>query len=339
MSANKANLALHASRKLLRYALFVNLAVISAGQLVPLHGYAQTYPAKTVRIIVPFAPGGGTDFVARILAQKLSESLGQSVVVENRPGAGSTIGTELVAKAAPDGYTLLVNAIAHAINASVYRKLPFDSVKDFAPVAHLTSSPYIVLVHPSIPVRSIKELIVLAKTRPGELTYASAGKGSSTHLATEFFRMLAQVDILHIPYKGGAPALTDLLRGEVALNVASLPIAIPHVRAGKLKPLAVTGSTRARIMPELPTVAEAGVADYEFSGWYGMLAPVGTRPEIVTRLNADVIRVLNLPEVRERLASDGSEAVGGTPEQFGTHLRNEIAKWAKVVAHLGMRFD
>lgn len=339
MSANKANLSLHASPSLAAHGLLLCASLIGAGQLVPSQGYAQTYPAKTVRIIVPFAPGGGTDFVARILAQKLTESLGQSVVVENRAGAGSTIGTELVAKAAPDGYTLLVNAIAHAINASVYRKLPFDSVKDFTPVAHLTSSPYIVLIHPSMPVRSIKDLIVLARTRPGELTYASAGKGSSTHLATEFFKMLAQVDILHIPYKGGAPALTDLLRGEVALNVASLPIAIPHVRAGKVRPLAVTGSTRARIMPELPTVAEAGVADYEFSGWYGMLAPAGTRPEIVIRLNADVTRVLGLPEVRERLASDGSEAVGGTPEQFGTHLSNEIAKWAKVVTHLGMRFD
>lgn len=300
---------------------------------------AQNYPLKTVRVVVPFAPGGGIDLVARVVAQRLSESFGSSVVVDNRPGAGGVVGSEIVARAAADGYTLLAVPISHAVNVSLYSRLSFDPIADFAPIAQLASAPNIVLVHPSVPVSTVRELVVLARARPGELSYASGGNGSSTHLATELLKMLAKIDILHVSYGGGGPALIALIGGQVSMYFASLPASLPHVRSGKLKALAVTSAARARIVPELPTVAEAGVPGYEYTGWYGMLAPAGTPAEIITRLNAEINTLLNAASVREKFAGDGAEPVGGTPDQFLVHLKSEIAKWAQVIKHAHLRIE
>ncbi|HEV7390611.1 MAG TPA: tripartite tricarboxylate transporter substrate binding protein [Burkholderiales bacterium] len=299
---------------------------------------AQTYPVKTVRVVVPFAPGGGIDLVARIISQRLQENIGQSFIVDNRPGGGGIVGSEVVATARADGYTLLAVPISHAANVSL-TKLSFDPIADFAPIVHIASAPNVVLVHPSLPVKTIGEFTRLARQHPGQLSYASSGNGSSTHLAAELFKMLAKVDLLHVPYKGGGLALTDLLGGQVSMYIASLPAAMPHVRSGKLKGLAVTSTARANALPDMPTVAEAGVSGYEYVGWYGMLAPAGTASAILDRLNVETNKILRQPPVVEKLAADGAQPVGGTPGQFGEHIRNEIAKWAQVVAHARMRAD
>ena len=299
---------------------------------------AQTYPSKPVRIVVPFAPGGGIDLVARMIGQRLQESLAQPFVIENRAGGGGIVGSEAVATARPDGYTLLAVPISHAANVSL-AKLSFDPVADFAPVVHLASAPNVVLVHPSLPVNSIGDLTRLARQRPGALAYASSGSGSSTHLAAELFKMLAKVDLLHVPYKGGGPALIDLLAGQVSMYIGSLPASLPHLRSRRLKGLAVTSAVRAGALPELPTVAESGVAGYEYVGWYGMLAPAGTPAAIIERLNVDMNRVLRQPPVVEKLAADGAQPVGGTPNDFGQHIRREIAKWAEVVKHARLRVE
>ncbi|MGZ5092273.1 MAG: tripartite tricarboxylate transporter substrate binding protein [Burkholderiales bacterium] len=293
---------------------------------------------KTVRVVVPFAPGGGIDLVARIISQRLQENIGQSFIVDNRPGGGGIVGSEAVATARADGYTLLAVPISHAANVSL-TKLSFDPIADFAPIVHIASAPNVVLVHPSLPVKTIGEFTRLALQHPGQLSYASSGNGSSTHLAAELFKMLAKVDLLHVPYKGGGLALTDLLGGQVSMYIASLPAAMPHVRSGKLKGLAVTSTARANALPDMPTVAEAGVPGYEYVGWYGMLAPAGTPAAIIDRLNAETNKILRQPPVVEKLAADGAQPVGGTPGQFGEHIRNEIAKWAKVVMHARMRAD
>jgi tripartite-type tricarboxylate transporter receptor subunit TctC len=300
--------------------------------------FAQGYPAKPVRMIVPFAPGGGIDLVARIMSQRLQENLAQPFVVENRAGGGGIVGSEVVATARPDGYTLLAVPISHAANVSL-AKLSFDPVTDFAPVVHIASAPNVVLVHPSLPVKSIREFTRLARERPGQLAYASGGSGSSTHLAAELFKMLAKVDLLHVPYKGGGPALTDLLAGQVSMYLASLPAALPHVRSGRLKGLAVTSTARAPALPDLPTVAEGGVAGYEYVGWYGILAPAATPAAIIERLNAETNKVLRQPAVAEKLAADGAQPVGGTPKEFGDHIKREIAKWAAVVKHARLRVE
>jgi tripartite-type tricarboxylate transporter receptor subunit TctC len=299
---------------------------------------AQTYPAKTVRVVVPFAPGGGIDLVARVISQRLQESIGQPFIVDNRPGGGGIVGSEAVATARADGYTLLAVPISHAANVSL-TKLSFDPIADFAPIVHIASAPNVVLVHPSLPVKTIGEFVRLARQHPGQLSYASSGNGSSTHLAAELFKMLAKVDLLHVPYKGGGLALTDLLGGQVSMYIASLPAAMPHVRSGKLKGLAVTSTARANALPDMPTVVEAGVSGYEYVGWYGMLAPAGTPPMIIDRLNAETNKILRQPAIVEKLAADGAQPVGGTPAQFGDHIRNEIAKWAKVVMHARMRAE
>jgi tripartite-type tricarboxylate transporter receptor subunit TctC len=299
---------------------------------------AQTYPAKTVRVVVPFAPGGGIDLVGRIMSQRLQENLGQPFIVDNRPGGGGIVGSEVVATARPDGYTLLAVPISHAANVSL-TKLSFDPIADFAPIVHIASAPNVVLVHPSLPVKSIGEFTRLARQHPGQLSYASGGNGSSTHLAAELFKMLAKVDLLHVPYKGGGLALSDLLGGQVSMYIASLPAAMPHVRSHKVKGLAVTSTARANALPDMPTVAEAGVPGYEYVGWYGMLAPAGTPPAVVDRLNAETNKILRQPAIVEKLAADGAQPVGGTPAQFGDHIKNEIAKWAKVVKHARMRAD
>lgn len=299
---------------------------------------AQTYPAKAVRVVVPFAPGGGIDFMARIVSQRLQENLGQPFVVDNRPGAGGVVGSEVVATARPDGYTLLAVPISHAANVSL-TKLSFDPVGDFAPIIHLASAPNVVLVHPSLPVKTIGEFTRLARRHPGELSYASSGNGSSTHLAAELFKMLAKVDLLHVPYKGGGPALINLLGGQVSMYIGSLPASLPHVRSQKLRGLAVTSAARANALPDVPTAIEAGVAGYEYIGWYGLLAPAGTPAAVIERLNAETNKILRQAAIVEKLAADGAQPVGGTPAQFADHIKNEISKWASVVKYSRMRAD
>lgn len=300
-------------------------------------GSAQAYPNRPIRIIAPFAPGGGSDLVARWMARELQVHLAQSVIVENRPGAGGIIGSEAAAKAAPDGYTLLVVPISHAANVSLTPKMPYHPEKDFAPIVHIGSAPNVVLTHPSVPVRNVAELVKLARARPGDLIYASAGSGSSTHLATELFKMLAKVDILHVAYKGGGAAITDLMGGQVSMYFSSLPTATPHLKSGRLRPLAVTSKQRVTALPALPTVHESGVPGYEYIGWYGLLAPAATPAAIVARLNGESNKFLKSKEFADRLAADGAEPAGGTPEAFAAFLRAEIAKWAAVVRHAGLR--
>ncbi|HEY6720356.1 MAG TPA: tripartite tricarboxylate transporter substrate binding protein [Burkholderiales bacterium] len=299
---------------------------------------AQGYPAKPIRMIVAYPPGGGTDIVGRMVAQKLSEALGYSVVVENRGGASGNIGTELAARAAPDGYTILMGNVApNAINVSLFKSLPFDPVADFAPVSLVASTPNILVVHPSTPVRAVKELVALAKAKPGTLNFASAGVGSSSHLAGELFRILAGADIVHVPYKGAGPAMVDVLSGQVQLYFATMPAAMPHVKSGRLAPVAVTSAMRSQILPDLPTIAQSGVPGYEASTWYGVLVPAHTPGAAIARLHENIARILAVPETRERLADQGFEPIGNSPEEFGAYIKSEIAKWSKVIGDAGIR--
>ena len=300
---------------------------------------AQEYPAKPIRVVVPFPPGGGTDLMARSVMQKLGESLGATVVIDNRGGAGGTIGSDIVAKSPADGYTILIVSGAHAINPSIYLKLPYDSVRDFAPVTMFTSGPGLLVVHPSVPAKSVKEFIALARSRPGQLNYASAGIGTPPHLAGELFKTMAGVNMVHVPYKGNGPAYTDLLGGQVSVMFPTIPTAIPHVRAGKLRALAVTTAKRTAITPELPTIAESGVPGYDVSSWYGLLAPAGTPAAVVAKLQREVARVLRLPDVSERLTPQGLDIVADTPGEFAAIIKSEIVKWAKVVKASGAGAD
>jgi tripartite-type tricarboxylate transporter receptor subunit TctC len=311
----------------------VVLAVAAVGT-----AHAQ-YPAKAVRWIVPFPPGGGSDSLARIMSPKFSEALGQQIVIDNRPGAGANIGAELAAKAPPDGYTILMGNVAHAINVTLYAKPGYDIVRDFAAVNLLASTPNIVVVHPSIPVRSIQDLVALAKSRPGELDVASSGSGSSAHLAGELFNNMTGTRMNHIPYKGGGPAVAALIAGEVSVGFATTPSVIGHVKSGKLRGLAVTTSQRSPATPELPTVSEAGVKGYEAGTWYGLLVPAGTAKETISRLNSESLKVLAAPDVKQRLDAAGFEAIGGTPEQFSAYIRTEVDKWGKVVRAARVRVD
>ena len=298
----------------------------------------QVYPAKPLRMIVAYPPGGGTDIVGRMLAQKLGESLGQSVVVENRGGASGNIGTELAAHAAPDGYTILMGNVApNAINVSLFKDLPFDPVADFAPVSLVASTPNILVVHPSTPARTVKEVIALAKAKPGTLNFASAGVGSSSHLAGELFRILAGADIVHVPYKGAGPAMADVLSGQVQLYFATMPAAMPHVKPGKLAPVAVTSARRSQALPGLPTIAESGVPGYEASTWYGVLAPAHTPAAVVARLHGDIVKILADAALHARLADQGFDPVGNSPEEFGAYIKSEILKWGKVIRDAGIR--
>jgi tripartite-type tricarboxylate transporter receptor subunit TctC len=293
---------------------------------------AQTFPTKPVKIVVPFPPGGFNDVLGRTLAQEFQKSWNQPVVVDNRPGGNTIIGSDLVAKAAPDGHTLLVVALPFSVLPSLFAgKLPFDVQRDFAPVSLAAGSPNMLVVNPSVPVNNVKELIALAKSQPGKLTYASTGNGTSNHVSAEYFKMLTGTDILHIPYKGSAPAVTDLIGGQVDMLFDNVPNVIQHVKAGKLKPLAVTSTKRSFQAPDVPTMQEAGVAEYEVNVWFGLLTTRGTPPEVVAKLNAETVRVLNLPEVRERFHTLGVEVIGSSPDQFAQHLKSEIAKWGKVV--------
>ncbi len=294
--------------------------------------YAQDYPTRPIRLIVPFAPGGGNDTVARLVGDSLGKRLGQPVVVDNRPGAGGVVGAESAAKAPPDGYTLFLGGVgSHAINPNLHKDLPYDPIRDFAAVSLLASAPLILVVHPSIPAQSVQQLIAYAKAHPGKLNYASNGNGSSSHLAAVMFANLADVDMVHIPYKGLAPALTDLLSGQDQLMFSSVVAILPQVRAGKLRALAVTSRKRMALLPDMPTIAESGLPAYETSSWYGILAPAGTRPEIVRRLHDEIVKVLQQDDVRQALAREGAEPVGNTPEEFTEFIRAEGQRLGAVI--------
>ena len=301
---------------------------------------AQTYPAKPIRFIVPFPPGGGNDLIARELAAYITEPLGQTVVVENRPGASTIIGTEAAAKAPPDGYTIFMgNNSTLTINPNLYRKLPYDAVKDFAPVSLLASAPFVLLVHPSLPAHSMKELIALARARPGQLNFGSAGLGITTHLAGEMLKLMARIDIVHIPYKGAGPALTDLMGGQIELGFNNMLSALPHVRSGRLRALAVTSKARSRVLPQLPTIAESGLPDYEAGAWYAVLAPARTPAPVIARLHGEFVKALQQPKVQERMAGDGASIAGSTPEALARIIETDIARWGKVIKQTGLTLD
>jgi tripartite-type tricarboxylate transporter receptor subunit TctC len=313
------------------------LIALSCGAVL---AQGTAYPTKPVRLVVPFPPAGTTDIIARAAAQKLSEAWGQQVVVDNRPGAAGNIGSELVSKAAPDGYTLEMGTVGtHAINPSLYAKMPYDHVRDFVPIVLVAGVPNVLVVNPSLPVNSVQELIAYAKANPGKINFASSGSGTSIHLSGEMFRTITGVDITHVPYKGSAPALTDLMGGQVQIMFDNLPSSLAFIKAGKLKALAVTSATRATALPDVPTMVEAGVPGFEASSWFGMLAPAGTPREIVNKVNADVNKWLSSPEAKEKLAQQGAIAAGGTPEDFANHIAAETAKWAKVVKASGAKVD
>ncbi len=301
--------------------------------------FGQPYPSKPIRMIVPYAPGGGTDNLARMLGKKMSEVFGQSVVVDNRAGAGGIVGAELTAKAAPDGYTILMTSSAHTIVPATYGKLPYEPLKDFAPISLLTAQPYLMVVHPSVPAKSVKDFIALAKARPGQLNYASGSTGTAPHLAGELLKSLTGIDLVHVPYRGGGPAVIAIVGGEVAMLFSSLPTTLPHVNAGKLRMLAVSSAKRSAVLPSLPTLAESGVPGFEVINWYGLLAPARTPRRIIDKLNETAVRQLRAPDMLARLASEGTDAVGETPEHFRDHLAMEVAKWDKLVRDIGLRTD
>lgn len=301
--------------------------------------HAQTYPTKPIRIVVGFTPGGATDITARAVAQKLTESFGQQVLVDNRPGAASNIGAESVARAAPDGYTMFLGSVSTSINPSLYAKLGYDPLRDFAAIALIANTPFLLVAHPSVPVKNVKELIAFARARPGELHYATAGAGSGAHLFMELFNSLTGVKSNPVPYRGAALAATDVIAGQVPLMFENIFTALPQSRAGKFRALAVSTAQRSAIAPEIPSVAEAGVPGYDANAWFGLVAPAATPREIITRLNAEVVKILQTPDMRERLRGLGATPGGGSPEQFATFLRDEVAKWAKVVKQAGVRLD
>jgi tripartite-type tricarboxylate transporter receptor subunit TctC len=298
---------------------------------------AQQYPSRPIRVVVPFAPGGAVDLVARTVAPRLTDVFGQTVVVDNRGGAGGTIGADIVAKARPDGYTLLVASMGVAVNAVLYPKLPYDTLKDLAPVTTLGEQPNIVVAHPSVPAKSIRELLALAKSRPGQITYASGGVGSNTHLVTVLFAQMAKVDLLHVPYKGLGPAITDLVGGQVQLVISNVSTALPHVKSGKLRLLAVTTGKRFPLFPDTPTVSEAGVPGYESSGWYGMWVTAGTPQTILGALNREMVKILDSSAVKEQFGAQGLQAIPTSPAAFGKRLREEIRKWGPVVKASGAK--
>jgi len=300
---------------------------------------AQNYPAKPIRLILGFAPGGSTDLVARVVGQKMSESWGQQVIIDNRPGANGMIGADLVAKASADGYSLLLSSIGPmAINASLY-KMPYDIVNDFAPVTYTGNVANLLVVHPAIPAMNVKELIALAKARPGQLTFGSSGTGGAPHMAVELFKLLTKVNVVHIPYKGGGPAMADLVGGQISGSFASMPSSIPFVQAGKLRALAVTALKRSPALPEVPTISEAGVPGFSVLDWQGLFTTAKTPPEIVNKLNAEVIRILALPDVIQRLSAAGVEIQTSTPKEWGDFVKSEIAKWSKVVKEAGVKVE
>lgn len=300
---------------------------------------AQTYPSRPIRWIIPFPPGGAMDAMARTLAPKMSERLGQPVVTENRPGAGGNIGSEAAAKSEPDGHTILIVSVGHAVNPSLYARMTFDPAKDFEPVTLLAVVPNVLVVQPSVSASSVAELVALAKAQPGRLTYASAGNGTSIHLAGVLFASMAGVEVLHIPYKGSGPAVTDLLGGQVSMMFESITSARPHIASGKLRALAVTTARRSQALPDVPTVAEAGIRGYEVSPWFAVFVPAKTPKPVVVRLHAEITGALRLPDVRERFASIGAEPIGSSPEELAAHLKSEMARWAGIIRDRGIKAD
>ena len=320
-------------RDVSRAALLLT-ALLAAG-----HCAAQDYPSRPVRMVVPFAPGGSTDVLARIVGQKLTERSGQPVIIENRAGAGGNIGAEQVTRSAPDGYTLLLGGVPHAISASLYSKLPYDLARDLAAVAEIASFPSAIVLHPSLPANSVKELIALARARPGRLSFGSAGSGSPNHLSLELFKTMAGVKMVHVPYKGSGQLVGDLLAGQVQLASMGLPVAVPHVHSGKLRAIAVTGAARSSLLPEVPTVSEAALPGFEVTSWYGVFAPAGLPADIVAKLNSEIGSAVTAAEVKERLAALGAEPSVKSPDQFGRYVRQEITKWAKVVKDSGAKAE
>ena len=318
------------------YCCIYAALIVSAAQA---QSTEPPYPVKPVRFVVGQAPGGATDLIARMLTTRLTEAIGLSMIVDNRTGAAGSIAAGLVAKSAPDGYTLLAVSSSYSINPSLYSNLPFDPLKDLAPLILLAEAPFLLVVHPSLPARSVKELVALAKAKPDALNYASGGTGSSGHLAGELFKAAAGIKMVHVPHKGAGPALTDTMAGQVQLTFASMISSLPHVRSTRLRALAVTSLKRSAALPDLPTVIEAGVRDYATTSWYGVLAPAGTRASVIQHMNNELGKVIALPAMRQKLASDGAEAAGGSPEFFQKHLATEIAKWSRVVKAAGIRIE
>lgn len=320
-----------------RLTLAVFIAVVAAANTTVASG--QAYPTKPIRMIIPFAPGGGTDHLARTLAKKMSEVFEQTVVVDNRSGAGGIVGTDLAAKAAADGHTILMTSSAHTIIPATYSKIPYEPLKDFAPISLLTAQPYLMVVHPTVAANTVKDFIALARSRPGQLNYASGGNGTAPHLAGELLKSSTGIDLVHVPYKGGGPAVTAIVGGEVTVLFSSLPTTLPHVNAGKLKMLAISSAKRSPVVPSLPTLAESGVPDFEVINWYGLLAPARTPRRIIDRLNDTSVRQLRAPDMLARLTNEGTDAVGGTPEHFRDYIAMELAKWDKLGRAVGLRAD
>ena len=318
------------SHRLVSAGLVVAAAAISAAPVS-----AQGYPTKPIELVVPFVAGGTTDNIARLMAQRFTESWSQTVIVNNRPGAGSAIGTSAVAKSAPDGHTLLVTTFAFAANPAL-AKVPFDPIRDFAPITELASLPMMLLVHPSVPAKDLAEFIALAKSSPAGLDYASSGPGTSTHLAAEMFNTMAGVRLVHVPYKGNAEVFNALLGGHIKVHFSLVPSGIAHVRAGKLRVLAVTTEKRLPYLPDVPTVAESGFPAYEISSWQGVFAPAGTRPDVVAKINSELLALLKTPAMRERMAREGADPVGSTPQQFSQRVASEVEKWSKVAKAAGL---
>jgi len=331
------NSELRAPRRL--FASVAALALLAGGFATASGTWAQAYPAKPVRLVVAFPPGGGIDSVTRLLAPKLTEALGQQMIVDNRVGASGNIGTDYVAKSAPDGYTVLMAYASHASNAALFTKLPYDTVRDFQPVSLIGAVPHVILVNPSLPVKNLAELIRLAKARPGEITYSSPGNGTPLHLATELLKVTAGIDIRHIPYKGASPAMVSTMSGETQLTITTFVVATPLVKAGRLRAIAVASAKRVSTFPSLPTVAESGIKGTESNSWYGMLVPAGTPRAVVDRLHAALLKALAAPDVKARFAEQSVEISGSTPEEFDRLIRDEIAKWSKVVKASGAKAD
>ena len=319
---------------------FVGLALMVAGSVVSAAAcMAQTYPARSIRVIVPFAPGGGTDILARTIAPRLSESLGQQLVIDNRAGGGSTIGSEMVSKAMADGYTLLMVDTSYTTNPSLYSKLPYDSARDFAPVSLMAAAPVILIVHPSVPVRTVKEFVALAKAKPGQLNFASGGPGSSTHLGGELLKLVAGIDLVHIPYKGTGPAVADVLGGQVVMMFAGISSIKQHVAVGRLRAIAVTGDQRSPAMPEVPTFIESGLKGVDSGTYWGCLAPAATPIDIINKVSAAMASVLKLAEIQPRLIDLGFDPIGGSPEQFAANIKSETEKWARVIRNARVKLD
>ncbi len=323
------------SRDMRRRILWI-VAALTMAPFAP--APAQSYPARTIRLVGPFPPGGSNDLVSRIVARKLDESWGQRVIVDNRPGGNGVIGTQIVARSAPDGYTVLFVPAAHAISAALNSNLPYDPVRDFAPVTNIASAPNVLVVHPSLPAKSVRELIALAKARPGQLTYGSAGVGYPSHLAAEMLNSMAGTRMIHVPYRGAGPAMADLMAGQIQLSFPSLPGALPHLKSGRLRALAVTGTRRSSVLPGLATVGET-LPGYATETWFGLFMPAGTPGDIIAKMNAEIVRIIGMPDVRDQLSAQGADPIGSSPEEFAAYVKAEIEKWARVIKQAGVRAE